>query len=241
MLVNACVSEWRTRLAPNTVYHRVGLLRKLLAVLEKFGAPASPQLLPKIRRPQPRPTTATPQQIAALLRCAPAHLRLFILLAWQLALRFSETFQVTPANTNLAKGTATIRTKGGKTRTIPLTDDVTALLKSLGTGDLEGRQDWPYMALLKGKPIHPRGLRTAWWYLCDRANVKGIHPHDLRRTTATNLYATCKDLRAVQQFLGHESLASTTMYLAPLSEEKLRDLHRLLNFHAGKPASDLKQ
>jgi len=167
------------------------------------------------------------------LRYAPTWQRLFIVLAWQLALRFSETLAVTPRSHNPQAQTLTIRTKGGKVRTIPTTPEVETLLAA--AGDTTGREDEPYIWLLKGRRLSVRGLRTAWWYLCDRAGVKNLHPHDLRRTTASNLYAACRDLRAVQQFLGHDSIASTTAYLAPLSEENLRDMHKLLNFHAKGP------
>jgi hypothetical protein len=36
----------------------------------------------------------------------------------------------------------------------------------------------------------------------------------------------------VQQYLGHDDLASTTHYLAPLQAEELRGLQQLLNFHS---------
>jgi integrase len=232
MLVNAVVGGWKATLAANTLYHRVGLLRKLLRTLEKFGAPPCADCLAKIRRPQARPTTVTPEQISKLLQHAPTWQRLFITLAWQLALRFSETLAVTPASHSFERQTVTIRTKGDKVRTIPTTPDVETLLAA--AGDTTGQETTPYIHLLRGRRLSTRGIRTAWWYLCDRAGVKGIHPHDLRRTTATNLYDTTKDLRAVQHFLGHDSLASTTAYLAPLTEDRLREMHKLLNFHLAR-------
>jgi integrase/recombinase XerC len=234
MFANAVIANWKATLAPATLYHRTRVIRKILKLLEQFGAPPCAEMLPRTKRPQPRATTASTADIAKLLNAAPTWQRLFITLAWQLALRFAETMAVTPRSHNRETQTVTIQTKGGKTRTIPTTADVEALIAA--AGDTSGREDEPYIAILKGtKTFSASGLRTAWWYLCDRAGVKGLHPHDLRRTTATNLYAACKDLRAVQQFLGHESLASTTAYLAPLTEDQLRQMHQLLNFHAKGP------
>jgi len=231
MMCNAVLSNWKASLTPNTVYHRTGVLRRILRTLETFGTPpACAALLNKIRRPQSRATIATPQQIKTLLDHAPSWQRLFILLAWQLALRFAETLAVTPASHNRDKQTLTIRTKGNKVRTIPTTDDVETMLAA--AGDTAGREEVPYIHLLRGRKLSVKGIRTAWWYLCDRSGIKGLKPHDLRRTTATNLYATCKDLRAVQHFLGHDNIASTVYYLAPLTEEQLREMHQLLNFHA---------
>ena len=100
-------------------------------------------------------------------------------------------------------------------------------------GDTDGKQDLPYILIHKGCTTYTiTGIRSHWWRLCQRAGVENLKPHDLRRTVLTALYAVSKDLRAVQQFAGHESLASTTAYLAPLTEEQLRDYHRLLNFHS---------
>jgi integrase/recombinase XerC len=231
MMCNAVLASWKASLAPTTVYHRAGVLKRILRTLETYGtSPGCAALLSKIKRGQARPTVATQSQIEALLRHAPAWQRLFILLAWQLALRFAETFAVTPHSFNATRHTLTIRTKGDKVRTIPTTADVETMLAA--AGDTQGRETTPYIEILRGHKTSVHGIRAAWWRTCQKAGITGLHPHDLRRTTASNLYATCKDLRAVQHFLGHDSLASTTYYLAPLTEEQLRDMHKLLNFHA---------
>ncbi len=43
--------------------------------------------------------------------------------------------------------------------------------------------------------------------------TRRIHAHDLRRTTARNVYDKTKDLRLVQALLGHSDLNSTLWYL----------------------------
>jgi len=192
-------------------------------------------LLANIKRPEARPTVATGSQIEALLRTAPTWQKLFITLAWQMGLRFAEILRVTPAShrwdDERQHGWVTIQRKGGKVSTLPTTPDIEALIAA--AGDTTGREEVPYILIHKGRHASTHSLRCSWWRLCKQAGVENLHPHDLRRTVLTALYNVTKDLRAVQQFAGHESLASTTAYLAPLTQEELREYHRLLNFHAG--------
>lgn len=45
------------------------------------------------------------------------------------------------------------------------------------------------------------------------AGVSGVHPHAIRRALASHLVAAGVNVRAVQVFLGHASLATTQLYL----------------------------
>jgi integrase len=224
--VGGLLHHWRTTLAPWTVFNRTAQLRKMLRLLETFGAPPIP--LPRMRRPPPREVVATPQQIQDLTAAAPAWLRLFFLLCWQTALRFSEALQPGPANHR--EGHITVRTKGGAMRTIPTTPEIETLFAAAGSS--AGRADWTYIEMLHGKRIKPSAVHTAWNRLTKKLGITNLNPHDLRRTTGDDLYRLTKDIRATQQYLGHASIASTMHYLAPLKEERLRDYQRLLSFHA---------
>jgi integrase len=228
-MVDALWNRWRAHYAPSTSYIRSCIFRRLLKALQQFGAP--PLNIPRQRKPQPRSVIATPEKVQALLRQAKPPMRLFILLCWQMALRFSEALAVTPNSFNPEDHTVTIRTKGGKVRTIEATRDVYDML--IVAKEAAGDPGQSCIAILNGgKEISPGGIRSMWWKHTKAAGVTELHPHDLRRTTATNIYRATHDLRAVQQYLGHDNMASTVHYIAPLAREELAGLHRLLNFHS---------
>jgi integrase len=77
--------------------------------------------------------------------------------------------------------------------------------------------------------------------LCKQVGIAyRITPHDLRRTTAVNLYKTTRDVRDVQALLGHRSLQSTIWYLdhdlRPVKRSTLEIVKRLAEVRKEKTA-----
>lgn len=232
LMVGALTAKWAKSLARNTAYNYRAKLQQLLGTLQGFGAP--PLKAPKLPRPTPRPVVATGAELERLLRDPAPALRLFILLYFQCGLRRSEALRVTPRSWNRETHTITVEVKGGRTRCAAVSPDVEALFLSAGH---DPEPDRPFMAILAGRNNYTaETIRRAWHHHRKKCGINPkVTAHDLRRTAASILYAATKDLRAPQQLLGHQNLASTLLYLAPLAPEETRRYQELLRFDRFHP------
>ena len=225
-IATGLVNGWKSRLRPSTAWAYRYKLQHLLRALETFGAPRIDA--PKLRIPNTRGVTATPDEIARLLKDPPPHLRLFILLYLQCGLRFSEAVAVTPRTYNAEAHTVTIPVKGDRIRTAEVTTDVEDMFTAAGP---DPDPDKPYIWILRGRRLCNTSLRAAWQAHRDKCGVnRNVTAHDLRRTACTILYHQTKDLRIAQQLLGHKHLESTLRYLAPIAPDEARRYAELLRF-----------
>lgn len=54
---------------------------------------------------------------------------------------------------------------------------------------------------------------------------KKVHPHMLRHSIATHLFNNDTDIRRVQSFLGHKSIASTQIYTAIIGDKQKEEIN----------------
>jgi len=116
--------------------------------------------------------------------------------------------------------------KGSKTRSIPMSDDVFALLRPLPraadrifTYASKRADNAPRGQLL---PIEREGLKSIFERAVKKAGIEDFSFHDLRHTCATRLLRATGNLRLVKDLLGHEDMATTLKY-AHITTDDLRD------------------
>jgi integrase/recombinase XerC len=110
----------------------------------------------------------------------------------------------------------TVLGKGGKRRSVPI-----------GAPAMQSLIDWRQMrdeivfptksnALFlaaTGKRLSPRTVQARLRALATRAGLPThVHPHMMRHSFASHVLQSSQDLRAVQEMLGHASIASTQIY-----------------------------
>src|SRR5699024_116301 len=140
-------------------------------------------------------------------------------------LRIGELCGLRPADLDLDHGIVTVWGKGSKQRRVPLGEpciDAVRTWLARGRPVLATAESDPDAVFLirRGRPLTPRDARR----LLDSRSAQPTHPHALRHTFATHLLDGGADLRAVQELLGHEDLATTQIY-THVSRERLRQVY----------------
>ena len=111
-----------------------------------------------------------------------------------------------------------VKGKGKKDRRVPFSSICLTAIekyeKELRSQLLGKKEDSGILFLnQRGEPLTERGLE----YLVSKAAEKSgftlkVHPHRLRHSFATELLNNGADLRVIQEFLGHESVRTTSIY-----------------------------
>ncbi|MET4059675.1 integrase/recombinase XerC [Arthrobacter sp. UYP6] len=127
---------------------------------------------------------------------------------------------------NQDRRTLTVIGKGNKERTVPYGQPAAAAIDDWlrrGRPALATADSGPALFLgQRGRRVDPRQVRSVVARLFEALGDTGATgPHALRHSAATHLLDGGADLRAVQEILGHSSLATTQLY-THVSVDRLR-------------------
>lgn len=227
-------------LAPNSVGRHLASLSTFFRYLVTEGtltenvakllvAPAVWDRLPTVLSPSAVDRLlATPDLAAPLGRRDRAALETL----YATGCRASEVAGLRPADLDLTSESARARCvgKGDKERLVPLgaraRDALRVYLTEERPALLAKRPGTTTVFLTRhGRPLSRVGL---WHIVKTHARAAGlaakVSPHTLRHSFATHLLAGGADLRAVQEMLGHASIATTQIYTR-VELSRLREVH----------------
>jgi integrase len=221
--------KWRARLdiSPGSVAQYITQVREFYAWTVARGLrednPAAGLPVPKLARRLPRPVSE--EDLMAAVAAAPARIRPWLVLAAWCGLRAKEVALLRVESVLLSADppvlvVAADATKGTRERIVPLSpfvvSELTAAPKVPMPSESSGLPRSGYaFARLDGRrgPVTPN--------LVSKLSNEHLHGcgigatiHQLRHRFATASYRASRDLRLVQELLGHADPATTAMYAA---------------------------
>ncbi len=214
--------EHRDGLGPRSVQRRLSALRGFFNYLIREDAidsnPAADIRAPKAARRLPK--TLDVDQVASLLeRRAPDPLSrrdvAMMELLYSSGLRLAELAGLDVADLDLADRTVRVLGKGSKTRILPVGKQAIAAIRTW-LADRAGLVKGGSAALFVGQNGRRLGaraiqLRIGRWAANTDLGVP-VHPHLFRHSFATHLLEASRDLRGVQELLGHADISTTQVY-----------------------------
>ena len=136
-------------------------------------------------------------------------------------LRLSELANVKLSNINFNDSTVRVIGKGKKTRIVPIGSKAILAINSwiiVRNKFIKSSSNFPptidfLFVGLKGKALSTRNVQLRMNYLAKASGIEqNLYPHKLRHTVATHLLESSGNIRAVQEFLGHENISTTQIY-----------------------------
>ena len=182
--------------------------------------------LERLRPTQKLPATLSLEEVLALLRqpdlSTPRGLRdrAMLELLYASGLRVSELVGLQRGDVNFDLSLVRCLGKGSKQRLVPVGQ---AALEALQAYLATRRDALPALFVGRSGPLR----RASFWriikaYAKQAGIARAISPHTLRHSFATHLLERGADLRAIQEMLGHASIATTQVY-THVSSDLLRE------------------
>jgi site-specific recombinase XerD len=210
-------------LAPATISRKLAALRGLFRVQVEIGARAEnpAELLSSPKKPQRLPRVLRPDEVAGLLDRIPATTplelrdRALFELAYASGLRAEELVSLELESIDFDAEAVRVEGKGGKTRIVPAGEHALRALErylAQARPDLDQGASRALFLSKSGRALSTSDVRRRLRSWARRVPLDGLHPHALRHSFATHLLEGGADLRAIQELLGHATIATTQVY-----------------------------
>jgi integrase len=220
-------------LRPKSIHNLLVHVSDMLGVAKKRGLIATLPEIDWIKIPPSEFDFLDFDEADRLLAAAEGEWRTMFLVAMRTGMRMGELLGLRWADVDLSAGRVNVRQsyvrgrfglpKSGKSREIPLGDDVIEALRA------HRHERGPLVFCdAAGKPLTAGLLAWPLKRTLKRAGLREIGWHVLRHTLASHLVMRGASLKAVQELLGHASI-QTTMIYAHLAPRVTRDAVRLLD------------
>ena len=213
--------EHRDGLGPWSVQRRLSALRGFFNYLIREGVikanPAAEIRAPKAGKRLPK--TLDVDQVASLMEKRPTDALsrrdlAMLELLYSSGLRLAELAGLDVADLDLADRTVRVLGKGSKTRILPVGKQAIVALRAW-LADRAGiaRSGAALFVGQGGLRLGARAIqkRVGRWATAAGLGVP-LHPHLLRHSFATHLLESSRDLRGVQELLGHADISTTQVY-----------------------------
>jgi integrase/recombinase XerC len=209
-------------LGGRSIQRRLAALRTFFSFLLREGAllrnPALDIRAPKSARRLPH--TLDVDQMAELLAHKPANaleVRDLALmeLFYSSGLRLAELTGLTLRDLDLATGQVRVLGKGSKERIAPVGSMAIKALRLwlAARAGIAGPDQQAVFVGRNGAPLGPRAVQLRVAALARAAGLpQHLHPHMFRHSFATHLLESSRDLRGVQELLGHANISTTQVY-----------------------------
>jgi integrase/recombinase XerD len=162
--------------------------------------------------------------------CNPIHRGCFSLI-YGCGLRISEAATLPVTAIDKTSGLLRVVGKGNKQRLVPVPKPVHESLRRMWSAQDHRDRRWLFPNGWRTGPVATNVLVRTFAdavKAADLSSGRRATPHTLRHAYATRLFESKVDTRVVQVLLGHESIATTTIY-THLTEPTRASLRKLLD------------
>jgi integrase/recombinase XerC len=217
-------------LSPRSVQRRLSAVRSFYEFLvRENGSDATPRSgvtrnpAHDIRAPKAAkrlPETLDPDQMARLLEIPPGDSfvtrdRAIMELLYSSGLRLAELVGLNLADLDLKDRMVEVLGKGRKARRVPVGSIAVEVLSKWlrERAALAKPEETALFVGRGGKRLGPRAVQTRVAYWARRQGLSvHVYPHLFRHSFATHLLESSRELRGVQELLGHADISTTQVY-----------------------------